>query len=91
MPKCLITGCALFVNDEQKWAYGDLHQLSQDGAHIFYACLTENEGDTLWYYNSLPPPSSRVVIVIGDYFDRRGVIVFRHAVLNEIAECYLKG
>jgi hypothetical protein len=86
MPKCLITGCDILVIEEQKWCHADLHHVN--GAYIANACI-EN-GETMWHYNSMPSYSNRVITIVGDYFERRGVIVFTYFVPNENAEKYME-
>jgi hypothetical protein len=88
--QCVITGCFLFAPNEQRVAYGDLHQIGGE-AYVFNAVL--EEGETMWR-DGFPPPSTRaedsarvVSVDSNNYFERRGVIVFPEyaAVLNDAA------
>lgn len=85
--KCMITGCTLLILEEGKKVHGDFHML--DDTCIFNACLT-NAGETAWQCTSRDPdPTELIVIVEAEYFERRGVIVFKEHSLNKAAQEYL--
>lgn len=73
-PHCIITGCGLYVSNENKYAHGDLHQVGD--CYVFNACLSD--GETFWWTPSNETPMSKIVVATDSnfYFERRGVIVF---------------
>jgi hypothetical protein len=87
MPKCLITGCYLYVENENKAVYGDLHQLGD--VYVFNACL--QDGETAWVPIK-PYQNTKCLVITGEYFERRGVIVVAvcDAEVNATALEYLK-
>lgn len=85
--RCLITGCALYVEDLGAAAWGDLHT---DGrSYIFNACL--RGGETAWDYQTRPTDKCLLVPDNVNFFERRGVIVVPVgcARLNPAAEAYI--
>jgi hypothetical protein len=88
-PECIITGCVLYVFNEEKFAYGDLHKIGD--CLIFNAVLNE-DGQAHWQYKFDAKDQHRMVTVNSDkYFERRGVIVFsvKNTAFNETARKYL--
>lgn len=84
---CLITGCALQLLHSEHRAWGDLH--IQGDRFIFNAVTDPDDGGTRWFspdveedawaFNPTSHPSSRCVLLTpsDEYFERRGVWVFR--------------
>lgn len=89
MPKCLITGCTLLDDSQERWVHGDLHQVGD--TYVFNTCMTE--GESAWQYRGAPADTGRILRTWGDYFERRGVIVVdaEDAALNKVAMDYLVG
>jgi len=88
MATTIITGCRLVLMDEERAVWGDLW--SQGSTYIFNAIL--HHGETGWDFDFQPNPREKQVQVLGHhYFERRGVIVFEHAIarLNDIAYDYV--
>jgi hypothetical protein len=95
MSKCVITGCALVVEAENKAVWGDLHRVGMD-TYAFNAVLktTENSDHVKadWRYGSFLTKDKAIHIInCADYFERHGVIVFHIAdsKFNAVAEAYL--
>ena len=88
MIKCLITGCWLYSRSREMKVWGDLHQMG--AAYIFNAVL-DQDGEADWDFEELPV-ESKALIMVGDYFERRGVIVVsaQAAFLNDEALEYLE-
>lgn len=87
-PECIITGCALVVDNEGKWLWGDLHMLGNtlifNGAWNFALGTGASYGD--------PPDGDRAVHIDSNAcFERRGVIVFHRddCELNQAASDYM--
>lgn len=87
MPKCLITGCTLLDDNQERWVHGDLYLVG--GCYVFNACMTK--GESAWQYRGAPADNTRILRVSGDFFERRGVIVVDSEVtaLNKTARDYL--
>jgi hypothetical protein len=98
MSKCVITGCALVVEAENKAVWGDLHRVGMD-TYVFDAVLKNEENSVHvmsdWRYEDYGDKigERRSIIILGDadYFEQRGVIVFRIAEskFNAVTEEYL--
>jgi hypothetical protein len=95
MNKCVITGCALVVEAENKAVWGDLHRVGVD-TYVFDAVLKNEENGAHaranWKYPYFLNKDKAIHIInCADYFERRGVIVFRIAdsKFNAVAEEYL--
>jgi hypothetical protein len=89
-PKCLITGCVLYVEDQNMCVRGDLYALGN--TYIFNSCLNEDNA-TAWSYRKYYENSDldKVLVITGNYFEKRGVIVIDNcdAHLNSAANNYL--
>lgn len=86
---CLITGCALYLQHSQAYAWGDLH--TQGDRFIFNGAL-DRDGRLHWASRQPPEPARALTIPVGEeYFERRGVLVCRasRALLNVQALAYL--
>lgn len=72
---CLITGCALRLQHHSDYAWGDLHR--QGDRFIFNAVLDGDTGQTAWFQEGHDHSRCVTILVGEDYFERRGVFVFR--------------
>lgn len=91
-PRCIITGCTLFMEAYNRSVHGDLHMVGN--TYVFNACLGE-DGESFWNYDPKPLDELRqcALIVDGGFFERRGVIVIDNydARLNTAAINYISG
>lgn len=87
-PACVITGCELISSRLGTKVHGDLHQLGD--TWIFNACLNDN-GEAAWDHSVTIDKSCKALILDGDFFERRGVIIAATAaaILNDAALEYL--
>lgn len=88
-PQCVITGCVLVASNEEKYAYGDLHQIGK--AYVFNACLND-KGQPDWYWDADYRDDAKIVSVdSNEFFEKRGVIVFNKADarLNDAATVHI--
>ena len=89
--KCLITGCDLYISGEGKILHGDLHSLG--GVWIFNGVLSNCEAAWDFTDDLLNRRCSPHTLALhGQYFERRGVIVFDplHCTPNPAAMAYLR-
>jgi len=78
-PRCVITGCNLYADNEEKYAYGDLHQIGD--TYILNAVMDPKYrvGETLWLKTVQREKSAGVTVSSEHYYEKRGVIVFNRA------------
>ena len=91
-PECIITGCALVDQSggSERAVHGDLYRAGD--TFIFNAVLND-KGEAAWRYDgadrndSLAGDRRTAYIHAGEFFERRGVIVFskQQAMLNAAA------
>lgn len=89
MTQCIITGCALYLQHSDAYAWGDLHL---QGAAFIFNGATNRDGSMLWSNHGPKEPARALVITVGeDYFERRGVLVCRasRGLLNVLALAHL--
>lgn len=73
--ECKITGCALLIPDEGKWLWGDLHR-GPEGTWVFNGAYGPKAQATEWQFTVLDRMlAGKGLIVTGEYFERRGVVV----------------
>lgn len=89
MARCIITGCWLVIPAENKALWGDVHKLAS-GEFVFNGVLDDWEAD--WVeFNDRNPATDKMLVIIGDYFERRGVICLdATAYLNKVAQEYVQ-
>lgn len=81
---CLITGCAL-IDPDGAAIWGDLYQLAD--CYVFNAVLRNGEASRSYELR----PDGRIITIVGDFFERRGVFVIplTCAVLNQVASLFI--
>jgi hypothetical protein len=78
--KCIITSCRLFLEGSSCAAVGDLYL---SGDQFIFNANTDGLGRTVWYdpkqYGPMNSPTLKSVMLgfHDDYFERRGVFVFK--------------
>lgn len=87
---CLITGCALVDEANDRCVWGDLHQVGGE-TFVFNAVLNE-KGEAAWQYGDPIPDVTRQILLTprAECFERRGVLVFDSACFNRAAALFLK-
>lgn len=86
---CLITGCALYLQHSQDYAWGDLHM---QGDRFIFNGTTDRDGRMNWLHKQPAEPQRGLVISVGEeYFERRGVLICRasRSLLSVHALAYL--
>ena len=86
---CLITGCALYLQHSQSYAWGDLHM--QGDRFIFNGTL-DRDGGMAWQRRAPSEVQRALCISVGEeYFERRGVLICRasRSLLNVQALAYI--
>lgn len=86
---CLITGCALYLEHSQDYAWGDLHM---QGDRFIFNGATDRDGRMFWIRKDPDGPQRSLLITVGEeYFERRGVLICRASLslLNVHALAYL--
>jgi hypothetical protein len=89
MAKCIITGCALVIDNACVW--GDLFE--EGSCYVFNGNTAK--GQTQWQYDGLPPDLIKQIKFTGlsQPFERRGVLVMakKDCELNKAAKGYIHG
>jgi hypothetical protein len=87
-PQVLINGCNVVNGHNGRWAVADLHEVA--GAFVF-VCNTNGVGEVDWH-NVYPRHSDKVVHLINDWLDRRGIIVVdaEDCELNDAAKAHIR-
>jgi hypothetical protein len=87
--RCLITGCALYLQHSQAYAWGDLHM---QGDRFIFNGVLDRDGRMAWQSKEPTGTQRALCIPVGEeYFERRGVLVCRasRSLLNVHALAYV--
>lgn len=96
--QCIITGCALRLEHQRAYAWGDLHL--QEKSFVFVGVYSHTQQSTVWNYDrdgdgaDVAAKRKELLIPVGyDYFERRGVFVIEanaERLLNRAALEYVR-
>lgn len=87
--QCKITGCDLWIEEENKWLHGDLFY--DQGVWILNGNWLRGKAE--WEYGGeMRHPDERYIAIEKGmtYFERKGVVVFKDGVLSPGAENYIE-
>lgn len=75
MTQCIITGCALYLQHSQAYAWGDLHL---QGDRFVFNGVTDRDGRMVWNDHAPKEHAKALTIPVGeDYFEYCDVLVCR--------------